>query len=143
MKQAQEQQRQVEMQVARTVFDKFDKDGRGTIDKTELGAALKSMNINVKDFEGVIAKYDTDKSGNLNFDEFASLLAQIKSMPPKTPQQMLTRLLDMQQTLVVEQRTLMAESQARAAEIRELRSMFEQLHERMVQYDGGTAPYTV
>jgi len=143
MKQAQEQQRQVEMQVARTVFDKFDKDGRGTIDKTELGAALKSMNINVKDFEGVIAKYDTDKSGNLNFDEFASLLAQIKSMPPKTPQQMLTRLLDMQQTLVVEQRTLMAESQARAAEVRELRSMFEQLHERMVQYDGGTAPYTV
>jgi len=133
----------VEMQVARTVFDKYDRDGRGTIDKSELGQALKSMNINVKDFDGVIAKYDQDKSGSLDFDEFASLLAQIKSMPPKTPQQMLSRLLEMQQTLVVEQRTLMAESQARAAEVRELRSMFEQLHDRMVQYDGGKAPYTV
>ena len=48
------------------------------------------MNINVKDFDGVIAKYDQDKSGSLDFDEFASLLAQIKSMPPKTPQQMLS-----------------------------------------------------
>ena len=120
----------VDMQVARTVFTKFDVDGSGRIDKSELyprcgsnptllqplhtckcmhthayayahlhrGGALKSMGISSKDYSSVIDKFDSDKSGNLDFDEFSALLLQIRrasaTSAPIKPNQMMMRLME-------------------------------------------------
>jgi len=124
---------QVDMQVARTTFNKFDLDGSGTINTSELGGALKSMGINIKDYEAVVEKFDTDKSGTLEFEEFADLLTQIRkaSSQPKKPNQMMMRLMEVQQGLIADQRLVMAESHALAADVSALKDLCKDMKERL------------
>ena len=133
----------VDMQVARTTFNKFDSDGSGTINTSELGGALKTMGINIKDYEGVVEKFDTDKSGTLEFDEFADLLTQIQKQKtqPKKPNQMMMRLMEVQQGLVADQRAVMAESHALAADVAALKDLCKDMKERLNKTLGVTDAY--
>jgi len=131
MEQFREPPAQVDMRVAHSTFNKFDLDGKGSIDVRELGAMLTSMKINVKGYESIIDKFDTNKSGTLEFDEFADLLTQIRAMPPKTPTQMLMRLLESQQALIAGHRDLVLESQVRAAEVLEVKLALAEINEKL------------
>jgi len=127
----------VDMQVARTVFTKFDADGSGRIDKSELGAALKSMGINSKDYSSLIDKFDTDQSGNLDFDEFAALLQQIRrasaqiASSPTKPNQMMMRLMEVTNGLIADQRVVLAEQHALAADVSALKDLCKTMQEMM------------
>ena len=105
------------------LFQRYDRDGSGTIDHRELRAVMHHMNINLANdvykvrldstrldstrlamtasmlfaprlaIQGMFEKFDVDKSGHLEIDEFTTLLTQIRSVPiphsvPKTPSKM-------------------------------------------------------
>jgi len=60
-----------------SVFESIDLDKNGTIDKTELTAALKMIDKTATE-EGVekrINKYDDDKDGKVNFEEFEKMIS--------------------------------------------------------------------
>jgi len=122
---------QVDMQVAKSTFNKFDTDGKGSIDVRELGAMLTFMKINVKGYESILDKFDANKSGTLEFDEFTNLLTQIRAMPPKTPTQMMMRLLETQQALMAGHRDLLLDSQLRASEVLEVKRALVEINEKL------------
>lgn len=60
-----------------SVFDSIDLDKNGTIDKAELTAALKMIDKTATE-EGVekrINKYDDDKDGKVNYEEFEKMIS--------------------------------------------------------------------
>ena len=71
-----------------TVFLRFtkiqfllaDTDGGGTLDRGEVGRHLPALGLQVDEatLNKLIDQLDTDKSGNLSFEEFAMLAAMIK-----------------------------------------------------------------
>ena len=66
-----------EMDKLTSVFEAIDLDKNGTIDKTELTAALKMIDKSATE-EGVekrMNKYDEDKDGNINFEEFEKMIS--------------------------------------------------------------------
>ncbi|KAK3805969.1 MAG: calmodulin-like protein, partial [Linnemannia elongata] len=56
-------------------FDAFDRNNDGTISRRELHSLLHTVGHKVKHegFESMLSQYDTDQSGNIDFDEFLSL----------------------------------------------------------------------
>ena len=67
------------------VFSSFDKDGSGSMDKSELKEALANLgvtNLTPADLEDIILSVDADKSGELSLDEFTSIfgVAKLKSI---------------------------------------------------------------
>ena len=56
----------------RRVFLEFDKDGNGTIDKSELKAVFKELGKSFSDQEltRMMAQFDDDGSGDMDYDEF-------------------------------------------------------------------------
>jgi len=67
----------------RIVFDKFDEDGSGSMDKEELKAALYHMGLDVPEDEAgsMLQRFDTDDNGSLDFEEFAKLAKVAQSNP--------------------------------------------------------------
>jgi len=62
--------------VLKRLFKQFDKDNSGTIDQQEFFALLKQVglqNINKADATELFAKYDSDKSGGLDFHEWCHI----------------------------------------------------------------------
>ena len=57
------------------IFEKFDADGSGAIDKAEFRAALAHLHISAgdADFDGLFQRFDADGSGALELREFARL----------------------------------------------------------------------
>lgn len=70
------------LEQARQAFDMFDTDHGGTIDATELGAALRAMGQNVSEEEvkKMLAEVDDDGTGEIEFEEFCDLMG---IEPPK------------------------------------------------------------
>ncbi|KAF9583675.1 Calmodulin-like protein 5, partial [Lunasporangiospora selenospora] len=66
---------------AQEVFDQYDRNKNGTINVTELRAAFKDLNQDVseEDIEGVISDIDTDNDGELNFEEFITLISLLNN----------------------------------------------------------------
>ena len=63
----------------RIAFDKFDGDGSGSIDATELAGCLKHLGLDVSGGDTVarlMEKYDRDHNGLLSFDEFATFASE-------------------------------------------------------------------
>ena len=60
----------------RMAFRVLDKDGDGTISVNELGALFKCFGAkkSVTELEQILLKYDDDGSGEIEFDEFKTLL---------------------------------------------------------------------
>ena len=58
--------------VARIMFDRYDTDGSGSIDKAELAAlcAMLGRELNSVQLDGAMAKLDTDSNGSVCIDEF-------------------------------------------------------------------------
>jgi Ca2+-binding EF-hand superfamily protein len=55
------------------VFKKFDKDNSGSIDESELKAAIESIGIKIdaKELKKTLKEADLDGNGSLDIDEFA------------------------------------------------------------------------
>ncbi|KAJ8300902.1 hypothetical protein KUTeg_022421 [Tegillarca granosa] len=58
------------------IFEKFDKDGNGTISKTELKESLNEMGEEMTDGEvdEMFRKVDFNKNGRISFREFKTLI---------------------------------------------------------------------
>lgn len=56
----------------RPFFNKYDRDGSGSLDLEEVGALFKDLGETtpVKDLKELFNKMDTDKSGSIDYDEF-------------------------------------------------------------------------
>lgn len=65
--------------VLRSVFNTFDKDGNGFLDKNELKAAFKDFKGGLTDqaIDAIIADADTNNDGMVNFEEFVALINKL------------------------------------------------------------------
>ncbi|KAF8984720.1 hypothetical protein BGZ46_007200 [Entomortierella lignicola] len=66
---------QEEIADLRESFETFDRNGDGSISRRELHALLHIVGhkTNAINLEQYLAKYDTDQSGTIDFDEFLGL----------------------------------------------------------------------
>eukprot|EP00293_Proteomonas_sulcata_P014763 CAMPEP_0184288178 /NCGR_PEP_ID=MMETSP1049-20130417/674_1 /TAXON_ID=77928 /ORGANISM="Proteomonas sulcata, Strain CCMP704" /LENGTH=702 /DNA_ID=CAMNT_0026594413 /DNA_START=43 /DNA_END=2147 /DNA_ORIENTATION=- len=73
------------LEEARKIFNMFDKDGGGTIDAQELGAALRAMGqvVNDDDVAKMLQDADDDGTGEIDFEEFCTLMGLGGAAPPK------------------------------------------------------------
>ncbi|KAI0209246.1 putative calmodulin-like protein 2 [Lamellibrachia satsuma] len=62
----------------RAAFELFDKDHSGAISKEELGTVMRNLGMNPTDEElhEQIRMHDADDSGQIEFDEFCSMMAR-------------------------------------------------------------------
>mmetsp|Transcript_9428 Transcript_9428/g.42924 ORF Transcript_9428/g.42924 Transcript_9428/m.42924 type:complete len:148 (-) Transcript_9428:895-1338(-) len=69
----------------REAFNKFDKDGSGTIDASELKATLNAMGQNPTEEEifQMISQVDDDNSGEIEFAEFLKVIENQKDSAAK------------------------------------------------------------
>jgi hypothetical protein len=108
---------------AEEMFLKYDRDGSGSIDHRELRGALSSMDISQAQALAALSRYDVDSTGALDLEEFKRLIGDIRRMPktmpplPKTPAKMLERLIEMQHTLLIEQRQRQDEAERSAEQL--------------------------
>ena len=61
-------------------FQKFDVDGSGTIDRSELRSALEEAGLTVGEEQAsyLLRKYDDDRNADLDVQEFAALVSDLK-----------------------------------------------------------------
>ncbi|KAF9217821.1 hypothetical protein CPC16_000089 [Podila verticillata] len=59
----------------KTSFDAFDRNSDNTINRRELHALLHTVGhkVNASGLEDLLTKYDVDKNGSIDFDEFIEL----------------------------------------------------------------------
>lgn len=57
-------------------FKKFDRNGDGFIERSELSAVLGGIEIDEEQWKLIIADCDTDKDGRISYDEFTALLVK-------------------------------------------------------------------
>lgn len=65
--------------VLRNVFNTFDTDGNGVLDKSELKAAFKDFRGGLSDeaIDAIIADADTNNDGVVSFEEFVALVKKL------------------------------------------------------------------
>jgi calmodulin len=63
---------------AREAFLLFDKDNNGTIDISELGAVMRSLNIDPTDTElkDMINEVDRNQNGTIEYEEFVAMISR-------------------------------------------------------------------
>ncbi|GAN10979.1 calmodulin-like isoform 1 [Mucor ambiguus] len=66
------------LEETREAFMLFDKDNNGTIDTSELGAVMRSLNMNPTDTElkDMINEVDGNGNGSIEFEEFVAMLSR-------------------------------------------------------------------
>ncbi len=71
---------QADIDKCREAFERFDKDGSGSIDAWELKETLKAMGQNPTEEEvfQMLAQVDDDGSGTIDFPEFLKVIEQQK-----------------------------------------------------------------
>ncbi|KAF1796263.1 putative calmodulin [Mucor lusitanicus] len=69
---------QMMLEETREAFMLFDKDSNGTIDTSELGAVMRSLNMNPTDTElkDMINEVDGNGNGSIEFEEFVAMLSR-------------------------------------------------------------------
>lgn len=71
---------QTDIQQAKLIFEGFDADGGGSIDKAELYQAFQKLEVNVtiEQVNQAFEVLDKDQSGSLDFNEFLTLFHMMK-----------------------------------------------------------------
>lgn len=66
------------LEETREAFLLFDKDNNGTIDTSELGAVMRSLNMNPTDTElkDMINEVDGNGNGSIEYEEFVAMLSR-------------------------------------------------------------------
>lgn len=66
------------LEETREAFMLFDKDNNGTIDTSELGTVMRSLNMNPTDTElkDMINEVDGNGNGSIEFEEFVAMLSR-------------------------------------------------------------------
>merc|ERR1719331_1525158 len=69
----------------RKAFQAFDEDGGGAIDVEEISEIFKMMGMAVAEDKQdlLIKKYDTDGSGQMEFDEFVCMMVDLRKLRKK------------------------------------------------------------
>ncbi|KAL7322333.1 hypothetical protein PS15p_211964 [Mucor circinelloides] len=69
---------QMMLEETREAFMLFDKDNNGTIDVSELGAVMRSLNMSPTESElkDMINEVDGNGNGSIEFDEFVAMLSR-------------------------------------------------------------------
>ena len=64
------------------IFERFDKDRSGTIDRLELKQALQAFGYNLNDnvMGSILHRYDVKKCGSISFDAFLHCCVSIRSL---------------------------------------------------------------
>ena len=64
----------------RAAFDRFDRDRSGNLNYAELRKALASVGLTMerKEAKDLLAKYDADGSGEMEFEEFTELCEELE-----------------------------------------------------------------
>lgn len=72
---------QTEFQQAKLIFDGFDENGGGTIDRDELSGAFERLGVEISDeeLEQAFCLFDKDNSGELDFNEYLQLFQMMKN----------------------------------------------------------------
>eukprot|EP00929_Paragymnodinium_shiwhaense_P051269 TRINITY_DN25811_c0_g1_i1.p1 TRINITY_DN25811_c0_g1~~TRINITY_DN25811_c0_g1_i1.p1 ORF type:complete len:381 (+),score=112.29 TRINITY_DN25811_c0_g1_i1:97-1143(+) len=70
-----------EWQRVEDMFELFDEDRSGQLDADELGKLMRSLGYNITDdnLNKLIAEFDPESSGNLDFSQFVSVMAKYKA----------------------------------------------------------------
>jgi len=60
----------------RETFEMFDRDGNGTISKSELGKIMHALGQDVtqKELEDILTRFDDDQSGTINYEEYKAII---------------------------------------------------------------------
>jgi len=79
------------------VFNLFDKDNSGTIDKEELKGVMLSLGVELDDtaLAALYTQMDPDGSGTIDFKEFCDVMGDGASGPTETPAQMASSIFQM------------------------------------------------
>lgn len=56
------------------MFNEFDKDKSGSVSVAEAKPILRKVGLSDEEIEDLVAKHDTNKDGELQYDEFVSFL---------------------------------------------------------------------
>uniref|UniRef100_A0A0N5ACN4 EF-hand domain-containing protein n=1 Tax=Syphacia muris TaxID=451379 RepID=A0A0N5ACN4_9BILA len=77
-----------EIQEFGQAFKLFDKDGNGTMNIKELGAAMRTLGLNPteEELQNMINEYDVDGNGKIDFMEFCKMM---KEMNKETDQELI------------------------------------------------------
>lgn len=83
--------KQAEAAELRAAFSMWDLDGDGTISASELGKLLRACKLNPteKDVRLLVKRFDADKNGSLDFDEFQALYKELLEKEPVNPRALL------------------------------------------------------
>lgn len=67
---------QHDLEEAKRIFDKFDKDNNGYITKKELKKAMRNLGqkMSAEEVHKMLADMDTDKNGTIDFEEFCKFI---------------------------------------------------------------------
>ena len=73
----------------REIFSMFDKDNSNTVSKDELQSLLIALGRNPtpEEVEKFLGEVDTDRSGQIDFDEFFRVMEKVYNVPPNTIQE--------------------------------------------------------
>jgi Ca2+-binding EF-hand superfamily protein len=64
------------------LFDIYDKDGNGVLDREELMAGFKNVFENYEELDKMIGKYDKNHDALINFNEFLHLMKPVRISDP-------------------------------------------------------------
>ena len=81
-----EAKRAAERDVVKETFDKFDKDGGGSISRRELKHAMKSLGVELskRGMKQLMQRFDEDGSGEIELEEFRAMMAAVMPKAPDT-----------------------------------------------------------
>lgn len=74
---------EAEVQEFREIFSLVDKDGGGSISKTELGELLDTLGVKAspEELDAMLREVDTDGSGEIDFEEFVEVMSRRVNVP--------------------------------------------------------------
>ena len=58
----------------KALFDKFDKDKNGTLDRKELMAGFANVFGTYRELDEMISQYDSNNDAKISFDEFITMM---------------------------------------------------------------------
>ena len=76
---------EAELSVFRSLFDSWDGNKNGVIEKEEIGDVLRAAGQDPTNAEldGFMERADTDKNGVVDFQEFVNMIDEVKKNTPK------------------------------------------------------------
>ncbi|EOD05300.1 Hypothetical protein EMIHUDRAFT_62444, partial [Emiliania huxleyi CCMP1516] len=126
----------------RATFDSFDTDGSGSVSADELEAMLGQLGFTAGEVAEMVSQADTDKNGELDFDEFRTLINEDGSAygPSEAEEKQLFDLFDTDKSGSIDTNELYAMLRqlgidARVAQVQDYLDRLDSDHNGTLDYD--------